>query len=226
MPNGKLIVLDGTDGSGKKTQTDLLLARLELEGIAKEYADFPRYGKRSAAMVEDYLNGEFGKADEVNPYTASLFYAMDRYSASKDLRRNLNEGKVVIANRYVSSNMGHQGGKIKDAKDREKYFEWLDNMEYNQLGIPRPDATILLYVPAKIAQGLVGKKEARDYLKGKTHDIHEEDLKHLENAEKTYLEAAEKYGFQIVECVENGELLSREAIHEKVWGVVSSIINA
>ncbi|MFA6525037.1 MAG: thymidylate kinase [Patescibacteria group bacterium] len=226
MLKGKLIVLDGTDGSGKKTQTDLLLARLEKEGFAKEYADFPRYGKRSAVMVEDYLNGEFGKADEVNPYTASLFYAMDRYSASKDLRRSLNEGKIVIANRYVSSNMGHQGGKIKDVKDREKYFAWLDNMEYNQLGIPRPDATIILYVPAKIAQGLVGKKEAREYLKGKTHDIHEEDLNHLENAEKTYMEAAEKYGFHIVNCVENDELLSREVIHEKVWEVVSSIIKA
>ncbi|MFA6391162.1 MAG: thymidylate kinase [Patescibacteria group bacterium] len=224
MLKGKLIVLDGTDGSGKKTQTDLLLARLEQEGIGKEYADFPRYGKRSAAMVEDYLNGEFGKADEVNPHTASLFYALDRYAASKDLYRSLIDGKIVIANRYVSSNMGHQGGKIKDDKDREKYFDWLDNMEYNMLGIPRPNATILLYVPARIAQGLVAKKEAREYLKGKTHDIHEEDLNHLENAEKTYLEAAKKYGFQIVECVENGELLSRDAIHEKVWEIVSGLI--
>ncbi|MBU1075258.1 thymidylate kinase [Patescibacteria group bacterium] len=224
MSSGKLIVLDGTDGSGKKTQTDLLLEHLEKEGIEKEYADFPRYGNRSAVMVEDYLNGEFGKADEVNPFTASLFYAMDRYSASKDLKRSLSEGKVIIANRYVSSNMGHQGGKIKDSVERTRYFEWLDNLEYNQLGIPRPDATVILYVPAKIAQELVGKKEARGYLKGKTHDIHEEDINHLQNAEKTYLEAAKKYGFKIIECVKNGKLLSREAIHEKVWKVVAELI--
>lgn len=226
MQKGKLIVLDGTDGSGKKTQTDLLLERLEKEGIEKEYADFPRYGERSAAMVEDYLNGEFGKADEVSPYTASLFYAMDRYSASKDLKRSLSEGKVIIANRYVSANMGHQGGKIKDSAEQIKYFEWLDNLEHNQLGIPRPDTTIILYVPAMIAQKLVGKKEKREYLKGKTHDIHEEDINHLENAEKTYLKAAKKFGFEIIECVENGKLLSREVIHEKVWQVVSSIIKA
>jgi thymidylate kinase len=224
MAKGKLIVLDGTDGSGKKTQTDLLLERLEKEGIEKEYADFPRYGKRSAAMVEDYLNGEFGKADEVNPYTASLFYAMDRYAASKDLKRSLSEEKVIIANRYVSANMGHQGGKIKDSAKRTEYFEWLDNLEHNQLGIPRPDATILLYVPAKIAQELVGKKEKRDYLKGKTHDIHEEDINHLKNAEKTYLEAVKKFGFSVVKCVENGELLSREKIHGKVWRVVVELL--
>lgn len=224
MSKGRLIVLDGTDGSGKKTQTDLLLARLDKEGIEKEYADFPRYGKRSAVMVEDYLNGEFGKANEVNPYAASLFYAIDRFAAGKDLLSSIDEGKIVVANRYVSSNMGHQGGKIQDEAERIKYFDWVENMEYNQLGIPRPDATILLYVPAKIAQGLVGKKEAREYLKGKTYDIHEEDLNHLENAEKTYLEAAEKFGFKIISCVENGELLSREKIHEKVWEVVEKLI--
>ncbi len=223
---GKFIVIDGTDGSGKGTQTKLLAERLTRAGFNVEVVDFPQYGKKSAGPVEKYLNGKYGKADEVGPYRASIFYACDRYDASFKIKKWINEGKIVISNRYVTANMGHQGGKIKDPIERKHYFNWLYALEYEIFGIPKPDLNIILHVDAAIAQNLIDKKEAREYIGGKKRDIHEDDLDHLKNAEKVYLEIAKTFpGFAFVECTKNGDMIPVEEISDILWQTVMEVLN-
>lgn len=224
---GKLIVIDGTDGSGKGTQTELLIKRLQASGHGVEKADFPQYGKKSAGLVEEYLNGKYGPQSEVGPYRASVFFAVDRYDASFQIRKWLSEGKIVISNRYVTANMGHQGGAIHDDQERQKYFDWLYNLEFEMFKIPRPDLNIILHVPAATAQALVDKKGHRDYVGGTKRDIHEADLGHLERAEKTYLQIAKSFpGFALIECAPNHELLPIEAINDLIWQRIEPIIKA
>jgi dTMP kinase len=198
---GKLIVLDGTDGSGKGTQAKLLVANLVAEGYRAELFDFPRYGEPSAFFVERYLRGEYGSADDVGAYRASLFYALDRYDASFSLREKLRDGVIIVSNRYVSSNMGHQAGKIADTADRARFMEWLKELEYRMLGIPIPDMTFLLYVPPSLGQQYVDKKEARAYTKGMKRDIHEADLLHLTHASSAYRDIAKDEGWTVIDCV-------------------------
>lgn len=225
MKQGKFIVIDGTDGSGKTTQTELLIKKLRKEGFKVAKADFPQYGQKSAALVEEYLNGKFGDSESVGPYRGSIFYACDRYAASFKIRKWLSEGKMVVSNRYVAANMGHQGGKISDIKKRRKYFQWLNDLEYNIFGIPKPDLNIILHVDAAVAQKLVDSKEARSYIKGKKRDLHEKDLKHLRNAEKVYLEIARSFsGFSLIECDRDGKIMSREEIGDLVWKKVKRMI--
>lgn len=220
---GKLIVIDGADGTGKATQVQLLLGTLKAEGHSVEMADFPQYGNKSAGAVEEYLNGKYG---EVNARAASIFYAVDRFDASFKLRQWLQEGKIVVSNRYVTASAGHQGGKIADGAERLKYFTWLNNLEYEIFGIPKPDLNIILHVPAEIAQKLVDKKspESRKYAEGKKRDLHESNIEHLKNAEKVYMEIAKLFpNTKFVECMESGELLSPPLIHNKVWELVRRI---
>lgn len=220
---GLFIMIDGIDGSGKGLQTELLKKRLSEEGQDVELISFPRYGLKSAAPIEEYLTGVYGTAEEIGPYRGSIFYAVDRFAASKDIHSWLANGKIVIANRYVSSNMGHQGGKISDPTERQKFFTWNYDLEYNIFGIPKPDLQLILHVEPKTAQELVDKKAARDYLHGAKRDIHEADLKHLENAERTYLEMTRLFPeFQLVECMEAGTIATPEAIQEKIWQIVKS----
>lgn len=223
--SGKLIVIDGTDGSGKATQAQLLTERLKRLGYEVALVDFPQYGKKSAGLVEEYLNGKYGTADEVGPYRASIFYAADRYDASFQMRKWLEEGKIVITNRYVTANMGHQGGKISDAAERQKYFNWLYQLEYEQFGIPKPDLNLILHVDAAVAQQLVDQKGHRDYVGGQKRDIHEADLEHLRNAEKVYLEIAQTFpGFQLIECSPHGAILDREAVNWLVWQAIAPLL--
>lgn len=227
MHNGLFIMIEGTDGSGKGTQTELLVTHLKEAGHAVEEIHFPQYGQPSAAMVEMYLNGKFGTADEVGPYRASIFYAVDRFAASAQIKDWLASGKIVIANRYVGSNLGHQGGKIADAEERKKYFDWNYDLEYNIFQIPKPTVNIILHVKPEISQKLVDQKEAREYLNGKKRDIHEDDLNHLKNAESAYLQMAEMFPeFDLVECVENENILPKEQIHEKVWKIIEKHLEA
>jgi len=224
MAKGKFIVIDGTDWSGKWTQTKLLIERLKNNWYAVELADFPQYGKRSAMMVEDYLNGNFGTAQEVGPYRASVLYAVDRYAASFDIKKWLDEWKIVIANRYVSSNMWHQAGKIKDLHERDKFLKWLEEFEYWLFDIPRPDKNILLYMPTEIGQGLVDKKWHRDYVWWKKRDIHEVDLQHLKDAAEAYKYVAKKYDRIIIDSAPNWKLQSIDEISEKIWIEIEKII--
>ena len=224
MAKGKFIVIDGTDGSGKWTQTKLLIERLKNNWYDVELADFPQYGKRSAMMVEDYLNGNFGNAQEVGPYRASVLYAVDRYAASFEIRKRLDQWKIVIANRYVSSNMWHQAGKIKDLDERDKFLKWLEEFEYWLFDIPRPDKNILLYMPTEIWQKLVDKKWHREYVGWEKRDIHEADLQHLKDAAEAYKYVAEKYDWTIIDSAPNWELQSIDEISEKIWIEIKKII--
>lgn len=222
---GKFIVIDGTDGSGKATQTNLLVERLRNSDYDVEIADFPQYGKKSAGLVEEYLNGKYGKAENVGPYRASIFYACDRYDAGFKIRKAIEGGRIVISNRYVTANMGHQGGKIKDLGERKKYFDWLYNLEYEIFSIPRPDLNIILHVDAEVAQKLVDKKGNREYIGGDKRDIHEDDLEHLRDAEKVYLEIAESFpDCMLVKCTKDGDIMTKVDISELVWNVVKKVL--
>ena len=223
MKRGKFIVLEGTDGSGKATQFRLLSERLRKAKVKASTFDFPRYGHPSAWFVERYLNGDFGSLKEVGPKTASLFYALDRYAAGPAIRSALAQGKTVISNRYVASNLGHQGSKMRGPAAKRKYFRWDMELEYGTNNIPEPDLNLILHVPAKVAQKLVDQKLRRRYLlNGKKRDLHETDLGHLKRTEGTYLLLSELFPekFRLVECVKGDRLLSPEEVHEKVWQIV------
>jgi len=213
---GKLIVICGTDGSGKGTQTKILVERLEKENVKVKMFDFPRYGEKSAGMVEEYLNGKLGTANEVGPYRGSIFYAIDRYAASFEMKKLMNEGYNIICNRYTSANKGHQAGKISDEKERDKYLDWENDLEYNIFEIPEEDMNIFLYVDPEISQKLVDNKEQRSYT-DKKRDIHEADLEHLKNAAKAYQYVAEKENWEIINCVKNNQIITIEEIHELIW---------
>ncbi len=231
--SGKFIVFEGIDGSGKSTQAKLLINQLKKESYKTAFIDFPQYGKKSAGLVEEYLNGKYGNAKKVGPYRASIFYACDRYDASFQVREWLAQGAIVIADRYIGSNIGHQGGKIENKKDRKKFLKWLYKLEYELFKIPNPDFSFILKVPPQMARSLSGKitdkeKKAKKklYLGRKKRDIHEKDLKHLISTERSYLEAAREFpkDFKVIECFRNGKLLSPKILHKEVWKIIKKII--
>ena len=217
MGKGIFIVIEGTDGSGKTVQTKKLVENLKNAGKDVETIEFPQYGKKSAVLVEEYLNGKYGSAKEVGPYRASIFYACDRYDASFIIRKWLDEGKIVIANRYVSANMGHQAGKIKDIDERDKFLEWLEDLEFNIFAIPKPDLNILLYMLPEIGQKLVDKKGHREYVRGKKRDIHEADINHLKDAAEAYKYCGEKYNWLVIDCAPNNKLREIEDISKEIF---------
>lgn len=224
--SGKLIVIAGTDGSGKTTQTGLLLERLRQEGYAAETVSFPQYEQSFfGEMIGRYLRGELGPATEISPYLASVLYAGDRWEARDQLLGWLAGGRIVLCNRYVSANKGHQAGKIDDPEERKRFCEWVDRLEYEVFGLPRPDLTLLLHVPCEIGQRLVGEKAERAYLNDSKRDAHESDLDHLRRAEQAYLEmAAADHSWVKIECAPCGEILSREATAQCIWEQVRLVL--
>lgn len=222
---GTFIVIEGTDGSGKGTQFRLLADRLTDAGYEVATFDFPQYDKSSSYFVREYLNGKYGTADEVGPYTGSLFYALDRFEAANDIRKALSEGKIVLANRFVGSNMAHQGTKFQHAEERRGYFIWLDNLEFEMLRVPRPNISFVLRVPAEIAQELVDQKEGRNYT-DKKRDIHEADLSHLQRAVTVYDDMCELFpqDFVRVDCVRNNNLMPIEAVQDLLWQKISPLL--
>lgn len=219
---GKLIVIDGTDGSGKETQAKLLLDYLKKKGLRSKYIDFPRYySSFHGGMVGRYLRGEFGSLSEVNPYLASLTYALDRLTAREELEDWLKAGNLIVANRYTSSNMAHQTGRVRP-KEREKFLNWLIEMEYRIHKLPKEDVVLFLHMPAGVGQKLVGKKEKREYTGKKKRDLHEQSKAHLKEAEKMYLYLAKKFNhWQKIECLDKkGQILSRHKIHQKILAVL------
>jgi len=233
LHSGKLIVFEGLDGSGKATQTNLLIKYLESNGYKIATIDFPQYGTKSAGLVENYLNGLYGNSNEVTPYQASVFYACDRYDASFKIRKWLEEKRIVVCDRYVASSIGHQGGKIKDDKERKEFLKWLYNLEYGIFKIPKPDLTFILKTSPQIAWKMVaevGNEEKRKkrefYLGTKVRDIHEADLLHLKPALDSYLEVAKEFpqDFKIIECLKDEKLLSPETIHQEIIKYVKEIL--
>jgi dTMP kinase len=219
MHQGKFFVIDGTDGSGKATQTKLLIERMRRESLPVEMISFPQYGSKSAGPIEEYLAGRFGTPEDVGARRASIFYAVDRYAAGAKISGWLHGGTNVVADRYVASNMGHQGSKERNAVERAAFYRWNDELEYGLFKIPRPDLNVILHVPAAVSMQLIEKR-------GKTKDAHE-NLEHLTAAETTYLEIARTFpGFTLIECVENGRLLAPEEVHAKVWAAVRTFLTA
>jgi thymidylate kinase/thymidylate synthase ThyX len=222
---GAFFVVEGTDGSGKGTQFELLVKRLVDEGYDVATFDFPQYDQESSYFVREYLNGNYGTADEVGPYTGSLFYALDRYQAAPAIREALEEGKVVIANRFTGSNMGHQGTKFNNSEERRGYFIWLDNLEFQMLGIPRPDKSFVLRVPAETAQKMVDQKAIREYTY-KKRDVHEADLGHLTRAVEVYDDLTNLFpkDFQRIDCVRGDKLMDIETIHDLLWQTLEPLL--
>lgn len=227
MPNnhGKFIVIDGIDGSGKTTQTKLLAEKIIRFGLDVKIADFPQYNTKSSGLVEEYLSGKYGSAEKVGPYRASIFYACDRYDASFKIKKWLAEGKIVISNRYVTANMGHQGGKIKNPLERKHFFDWLHQLEYEIFNIPEPDLNIILHVEPKISKILAEQRQRQDWL-GKTNDIHQNSLDHLKRAEQTFLQIAQAYpNFTIIECTNKNEILPPAKINHLIWQRITDRLN-
>ncbi len=214
---GKLVVIDGTDGSGKTTQIELLKKNLDSQGVSWEAISFPQYGKNEYVLeIEKYLEGKMGAIDTVDPYFIAHLYAGDRKTARDLIKGWLEEGKLVIANRYISSSKAHLGANIPSEK-REDFFKWLDSLEYGENGMPKEDLTILLVVDPD-----VGQKNVRDKHRP---DIHEDNLKHLIEANKIYLELATKYHWIILNCMENGVMRSREAIQKDLLNKITVLLS-
>lgn len=224
---GSFIVLEGSDGAGKGTQFNLLKERLIAAGYEVEVFDFPRYEEPSSHFVKEYLNGNYGSSDTVSPYTASLFYALDRYDAAPEIRRALRDGKVVLSNRYVGSNMAHQGSKFASDAERRGFFVWEDGLEYSLLGIPRPTINIFLKVPANVSYELILKKKPRTYTKNK-RDIHEADLNHLSKTVDVFESLCKLFpkDFVEIECVKDSQLMSIPAISNLIWESVRPLLPA
>lgn len=226
MKRGKLIVIEGIDGSGKETQTKLLIKELEKRKFKVKVMDFPQYGKTFFGdVVGRFLKGDFGTLKEVNPYLAALTFAGDRWQAKDEINKYLDKGYIVILNRYAMSNMAHQGSKVF-GKARRDLLDFLDELEYKVYGIPREDLDILLDLPANVGKKLILKKSQRNYLgTHKKRDIHEGNVNYQNETRKLYLKLSEKYNYvKKVDCSKKGELKSIEDIHELVWNVASTFL--
>ncbi len=217
---GKLIVIDGGDGSGKTTQSELLSVYFLNKGIKVKSFDFPRYySSFHGKVVGRFLAGEFGGVNEVSPYLASLAYALDRAAAKKEMDDWLGHGGTIVSNRYATSNMAHQGARLPEEK-RKEFLDWIDELEYKVHKIPREDIVIYLHVPWRIGMELTKKKGLRAYLGGKK-DILETDENHRAESEVMYLSLAKKRkNWVVIECVIDGVILTKEMIHEKVLDVL------
>ena len=218
---GKLVVIDGTDGSGKGTQTEKLLEYLDKSGKPNKFIDFPRYYTSfHGKMVGRYLKGEFGDLYSASPYLTSLFYALDRLTARDEIIDWLEEGNTIIANRYTTSSMAFQTARMPK-EEREVFLKWLYEMEYKEHKLPKEDLVIFLYVPVEISQKLLDKKSgttARRYNKGQKKDINEANVTYQKEVLRLYLDLAKKNPhWEVIKCVDGkGKLYSIDQVHKKV----------
>lgn len=239
---GKLIVITGLDGSGKTVQTKMLIERLQTEGYNVEQLDFPQYGKTFFAdLIAKYLRGDFNNDSSgnksplsVNPYFTSLLYAGDRWQTVKKINDWIDEGKIVISNRYTCCNKAYQGAKINNEEEQKSYFEWVDTLEHNVYGIPKPNRIIFLNNEIDITQDLISKRDSREYFHPTNNenkndklveDIHEQDTDYLKLVKNTYLKmASSENDWEKIECVKDQKLLAKDVIADKIWHVVQDII--
>lgn len=219
---GKLIVFEGTDGSGKSTQFELLAKRLEAEQIGFQRLRFPQYEEPSSALIRMYLGGAFGDDPEaVNAYAASTFYAVDRYASYQCVWKDYYQGGgLVVSDRYTTSNAVHQGSKVPEG-ERAEFFRWLYDLEYDRMGLPRPDLVVLLDMPVELSEQLMRKREKST---GTHADIHERDEDYLKKCRDVALHAAKYYGWRTVSCAKDGAIRGVEDIHEEVYAIVKSCL--
>ena len=218
MAKGKLIVLEGIDGSGKSAQYRRLCARMEKDGIEYNHIVFPRYDKESSALIRMYLGGEFGsRPSDVNAYAASTFYAVDRYAAYRtDWGKIYEQGGLILSDRYTTSNAVHQGSKLPD-EELPAFFAWLSDLEYNKMGLPKPD--LVLYLDVDVETSLARMRRRQE----KTHtsaDIHEKDLAYLERCLHTADKAADFYGWTRIPYRKNGVERELDEKNEEIYRII------
>ena len=214
---GKLIVIEGSDGSGKATQTRKLYERLRDLEVNVRRVSFPNYESESSALIRMYLRGDFGgKAEEVNPYAAATFYAVDRFANFFEWKDFYQSGGLILSDRYVGSNMVYQAAKLNRKADRTKFLAWLDDLEYKHFGIPRPDLTIFLDMPPEIS-AILRRERGRE-------DIHESDAAFMQKVYNVYKETAQKYGWKVVNCADKNFARSSTDIHENILAMVEEIL--
>ena len=216
---GKLIVLEGTDGSGKSTQFRLLTERLDREKVGFQKLVFPQYLEESSALIRMYLGGAFGdNPQDVNAYAASAFYAVDRYASYQRVWKEYYQGcGLVLSDRYTTSNAVHQATKEPAGAPRQEFLRWLYDFEYDRLGLPRPDLVIYLQVPTELTEAMMRKREHDTHTKA---DIHEKDMDYLRTCGAMGREAAAYYGWHVIHCAEKGAMRSIEDIHEEIYAQV------
>ncbi len=217
--SGQLIVIEGVDGAGKSTQYHLLRQRLEKQGHDVVRAEFPRHTEPSAYFVRKYLRGKYGKLEDVSPYSVALFYALDRYDGSATIRQALDEGKIVLADRYTGSGMAYQGAGFDNTEERRGFFIWLDNLEFELLKIPRPNKSFVLRVPLDAAEKLLQET-------GKELDIFETNQAHMRKIAGVFDDLVQLFpkDFSRVDCVRGGKLLSIDQVHELLWQAVEPLL--
>ncbi len=228
MQKGKLIVIDGIDGSGKATQVKILKQRLLKEGFKVKTIDFPRYENNFfGSLIGEYLSGLHGDFIAMDSKIASILYAADRFESSKQIKKWLDEGCVVLADRYATANQIHQGGKIDDLKKRKEFLAWLYKMEYGVFGIPKPDLVIYLDVPFEVSKmWLMNKvaKRKKKYLNGRK-DVAEDNLAHLKNSRNSaLLLTKENKNWTKIECCKGDLCMSPEQVGEEVYKIVKKKI--
>ncbi|CEP47237.1 dTMP kinase [Paraclostridium sordellii] len=224
---GKLIIIEsGSDASGKATQTKKLFNRLEQDGYKVKKVEYPNYKSESSALVKMYLNGDFGKnAEDVDPYIASTFFAADRYASFKtEWEEFYNNGGIIIADRYTTSNMVHQASKM-DENERDKFINWLFDYEFNLYKIPEPDCVVFLNVPIEYSKKLMENRKNKFTGEDKK-DIHESDISYLSKSYENSLYIANKYNWNKINCIENENLRSIESIHEEIYNIVKENLNS
>lgn len=219
---GKLIVIEGNNASGKGTQARLLVKRLSKEGYKVKGVSFPRYNTRIGRVIGKYLRGELGKLDEINPYLSSMLYAFDRLQTKAQIINWLKQGYMVVTDRYVESNMAFQAAKLKNQRQKRKFVEFIIEVEYKIGKMPKPNLIIYLNVPLNIAAELHNKKEQRNYI-GKERDIHERNLRFLKEVEKIYLRLARKNRWRKIKCYRNKDILSVKEISDAILRIVKEL---
>ena len=214
--NGKLYVIEGVDGSGKATQTELLYQALLAEGKPVRKVSFPDYDSPSSSLIKMYLNGEFGTDPQsVNAFATSVFFAVDRFASfRKNWQEFYENGGIIIADRYVTSNLVHQAGKISDAAEKERYIQWLSDLEYNIFGLPMPDCVIFLDMPP--AYSLKLRQQRNELKQGLTADIHEADQTYLQNAYENAIGIAKHQEWHTISCVADDKIRTIEDIHAEI----------
>ena len=215
---GKIFVIDGTDGSGKQTQFERLKNRLTEEGIDYRTVSFPNYDSPSSSLVKMYLSGEFGEnAKDVSPYIASTFYAADRYATyTTKYKEYYENGGIILADRYTTANMVHQAGKIQDKEEREKFLNWLWNLEFELYGLPVPAEVFFLKMPPEKALELIKNRENK-FTHSVQKDIHERDKSHIIDSFNAACSVAQKYNWYTVECIKGGQVRTIDDIHEEIY---------
>lgn len=224
---GKLIVIEAGDGSGKATQAKLLYESLKSENYNVKKVEFPDYKSDSSALIKMYLNGEFGpNPNDVNPFVASTFYSVDRYASyKKEWESFYQNGGIILADRYTTSNMVHQAAKIDNVKDRSDYLKWLWDLEFIKFKLPVPDCVIFLNMHPRFSQKLINNRTKKFNERGdKEKDIHERNYEYLVHSYNNACEIAEKCGWSIVNCVHNGQLRSIKEIHADIYKLVKRLM--